>query len=211
MSIAIAIVANGAAVVATDSQRTESDCTVRYNFGKTFDHNGVLFGAYCGLLEFLDNDVSGHVSALLGSDCGLPNDFVGVLHSGLQARLNAIDPKHVAPKHRGLELLLIPKTTRGTLAIQSLEFRPDQVSRVLKCTTAVFPQWCITGDEAAREPIDRLLRETYRGTESRKELTELARRAVVAGVASCGPHPFCPNLRACGGLPSVRAFVAPVV
>ncbi len=216
MSIAIALIGANSALVATDSRRVESDCSVCDDFPKTFTLSAKhVIGTYTGLLE-----VNGRTIPDLLAD--LPFDRIKTIDD-LACEANAFledllscEPADVAFEHRRVAVLFVARPNFGlkgcTFTTRSVFLNPDVNQKRVSGKTSSFdsqpPGWAgcaVAGDDLSQNAVIGFLNLQNPPPRqlSRPALRALAVQTVRLGIRKAGPLSHCPGTASCGGIPSI--------
>jgi hypothetical protein len=202
-------------VVASDSQRVESNGSISQDFDKTFTiTKPPLIGAFAGLLEFNDRLISQHVSEILASfsrsSFQAAAELVGIQ---LRQRLLAIPESEVGFCYRNLELLLVGRSNlrSGPFEIRWLEFKAAKDTNQIMLGAGCYPgagMYALFGDLTARNSVikrlDKKRHNFFKMTKTK--LKEEAAEVISAAISHSGTHPYHQNIIACGGNPKVQTL-----
>lgn len=224
MSIIIALASSQDGVVGSDGRmfgpaRFDGGRVVKLaqidkeDFKKTFSlYDGQVIGAFAGLMQFSGMTVAEHMSNILLQKAEEPDSLsnvVRLLKVEYQSRLAKIDEKGVSFKYRESDILLVGRKDlrRKNLRIIQLRFHPDNSGTEIICEETAQDRkhlgkdvisWSMFGDESAQKAARKLIDLLTRREWNLKLLEDLARDAILAGIAKSGLHPFGEE-RACGG------------
>lgn len=190
-----------------DGQLTEPARISSEAFDKTFAiYNGNVIGAFAGLMHFSGKIVADYISDIALSHSGLEPilaPLAETVREEMSARLLNIDPKEVMFACRKLDLLLVGRRniTRAEMGIVSIRFSPQGEGIVSEEDTVWADrgkQFYVRGEDRAKAAAARVLDADRASNCDIIFLKGLAQKAVRAGIAATGTHPYGAD-PACGG------------
>jgi len=217
MSLIVAVISREGGVVASDGRRFNST-DVNFETGKAirpatiatddFDKTfaldgGRIIGVACGLLEFSGQTIAQHLTSIRET-CSDGNEFTELIEEisiGMSARLREVDEAEVATKARLVDIIVAgrSKISRGNVTMASMRIKPsDQDIHIQE-------RYCYGGDEEGKLGASRVLSRDYAGNRGTKALTQIAERAIKAGIVVSGAHQYGGG-KTCGGGPFLRVM-----
>jgi len=138
MSIIISMISQKGGVVCSDG-RKHSSITIKEdetsddkatiesdNYNKTFIIQNKLVGAYCGLLEFSNKNISEHISEIVENKMHLNyEEIVTLIETELKNKLLLISIDEIRFKSRKIDLLLVGRNDKKRMQISALRLFPE--------------------------------------------------------------------------------------
>lgn len=214
MSIIISMISPKGGVVCSDGRKhssilikedeTSDDKAIieSDNYNKTFIIQNKLIGAYCGLLEFSNKNISEHISQILENKAQFNyEEIVILIETELKNKLLQISVDEIRFKSRKIDLLLVGRKGKKRMQISALRFLPDNdtilSSKEIVITDDGNRYYCFGDDDAQKSAVAVLNNNKARNTDI-SFLKKLSKNAINAGIIYSGYHPYSDE-KSCGG------------
>jgi hypothetical protein len=180
-----------------DKATIESD-----NYNKTFIIQNKLVGAYCGLLEFSNKNISEHISEIVENKMHLNyEEIVTLIETELKNKLLLISIDEIRFKSRKIDLLLVGRNDKKRMQISALRLFPEN-NTILSSKEIVITdgenKYYSFGDDNAQRSAGAVINRNKASNTDISFLKKLSKNAINAGINYSGYFLYSDE-KACGG------------
>jgi hypothetical protein len=198
VSIIVALTGRRCGVIATDRRRVEMDCQFVDNFPKNLRLSASVIAGYAGLLEVNGQPVADSLKSLFSPGYTKIDGLVDQTKAFFETALT-VHP-HGPLESRRLSIVFLALESFSEPTIRTVFFEGTS-GRMRGIVNNEFTA-CCEGDERSKVAIRAELN-LVPPHSSLSSLQATATRLVRKGIEQAAFHEFCPNVRACGGEPSL--------